>query len=176
MEPLQQVYSWLFIYVDDVLFTGTDSRIHGFKSFLAGEYKLKMPGETRRFCGINISRDGDLALVDQMDYIEKLTKTFGVLEARKVWTPMTEVPPQPTQDPPDDSLPYRSIVGSLLFLVTQTRPELSYSVGVLERYNHCFQDDHFQAAKRVLRCRHDEASIVGSWSARCRVSYIDCIL
>ena len=113
----------LVIYVDNVFFAGTDSWIRGFKDFLSGKYKLKMPGEASRFCGVNISGEGDMALVGQIDYVEKLTHTFGVSDARKVWTPMLDVPSEPTQDATDDSLPYRSIVRSMLFLVTQTRPE-----------------------------------------------------
>ena len=38
-----------------------------------------------------------------------------------------------------------------MFLATQTRPDIAYAVGMLERHSHNFQSEHFQAAKRVLK-------------------------
>ena len=51
----------------------------------------------------------------------------------------------------DMTLPYRSLVGSLMFLGTQTRPDVAYSVGMLARHSDNYQQEHFKAAKRVLR-------------------------
>ncbi|XP_016669977.1 secreted RxLR effector protein 161-like [Gossypium hirsutum] len=45
---------------------------------------------------------------------------------------------------------YRSLVGYLLYL-TATRPYIMFAVSLLSRFMHCYNEKHFQAAKRVLR-------------------------
>nr|GEY35673.1 retrovirus-related Pol polyprotein from transposon TNT 1-94 [Tanacetum cinerariifolium] len=45
---------------------------------------------------------------------------------------------------------YRSLIGRLIY-VTHSRPDLSFTVGVLSRFMHNPSKKHFGAAKRVLR-------------------------
>ncbi|XP_067937199.1 uncharacterized protein [Watersipora subatra] len=46
---------------------------------------------------------------------------------------------------------YQSIVGSLLYASTATRPDITHSVGVLSKFNSMPTQTHLTAAKRVLR-------------------------
>jgi hypothetical protein len=46
---------------------------------------------------------------------------------------------------------YQQIVGSLIYLSTQTRPDLCYSMSVLSRYLTNPSSDHMNAAKHALR-------------------------
>ena len=46
---------------------------------------------------------------------------------------------------------YRGLVGSLLFLAKQTRPDIMWIVNVLSRFMDKPTTDHWNAAKRVLR-------------------------
>ncbi len=56
-------------------------------------------------------------------------------------------------EPPDDSgdFPYCQLVGSLIWLSTQTRPDLAYPVSLLSRFMVSPSKSHISAAKRVLR-------------------------
>ena len=47
--------------------------------------------------------------------------------------------------------PYASAVGSLIYAQIFTRPDIAYSVGVLERYQSNLGIDHWKAAKKVMR-------------------------
>ena len=49
------------------------------------------------------------------------------------------------------SIPYASVVGSLLYCQTCTRPDISFAVGMLGRYQSNPGLDHWKAAKKVLR-------------------------
>ena len=49
------------------------------------------------------------------------------------------------------SIPYASVVGSLMYAQTCTRPDISFAVGVLGRYQSNPGMDHWKAAKKVLR-------------------------
>jgi hypothetical protein len=51
---------------------------------------------------------------------------------------------------PVDLNMYRSIVGSLRYLL-HTRPDLSYSVGIVSRFMECPKADHMAAVKKILR-------------------------
>ena len=48
------------------------------------------------------------------------------------------------------SLPYRQILGSIRYLVSCTRLDLSYCVGFLSRFMQNPELAHWQALKRVL--------------------------
>ncbi|XP_075083279.1 secreted RxLR effector protein 161-like [Nicotiana tabacum] len=50
-----------------------------------------------------------------------------------------------------ESIPYSSIVGSLMFAQTCTRPDISFAVGMLGRYQSNPGIDHWKAVKKVLR-------------------------
>ena len=48
------------------------------------------------------------------------------------------------------NIPYASIVGSLLYTQTCTRPNISFTVGILGRYQSNLGMDHWKATKKVL--------------------------
>ncbi|KAA0061426.1 F-box/FBD/LRR-repeat protein [Cucumis melo var. makuwa] len=50
-----------------------------------------------------------------------------------------------------ETIPYASIVGSLLYAQTCTRPDISFTVGMLGRYQSNPGMDHWKVAKKVLR-------------------------
>jgi hypothetical protein len=69
-----------------------------------------------------------------------------------VYTPM-EQHLKLTSGKPEHSLDatrYRSIVGSLRYLVN-TRPDLSYSVGMVSRFMESPNAEHWAAVKRIIR-------------------------
>ena len=48
-------------------------------------------------------------------------------------------------------VPYASAVGSLMYAQTCTRPDISFAVGMLGRYQSNPGMDHWKAAKRVMQ-------------------------
>ena len=50
-----------------------------------------------------------------------------------------------------ESIPYASVVGSLLYAQTSTRPDISFVVGMLGRYQSNPRLNHWKAAKKVFR-------------------------
>ena len=49
-----------------------------------------------------------------------------------------------------DKLPYRELVGSLMYAATCTRPDTMFAVSVLSRFLDCHAITHWRAAKAVL--------------------------
>ena len=50
-----------------------------------------------------------------------------------------------------ESIPYASVVHSLMYLQTCTRPDISFTVEMLGRYQSNPGIDHWKAAKKVMR-------------------------
>ncbi|XP_047953669.1 secreted RxLR effector protein 161-like [Salvia hispanica] len=51
---------------------------------------------------------------------------------------------------PTDRSGYQRLVGKLIYL-SHTRPDVAYTVGVLSQFMHSPQDEHWEAALRVVR-------------------------
>lgn len=49
------------------------------------------------------------------------------------------------------TVPYREAVGALLFLSLVSRLDISYSVGIVSRYLDKYDDQHWNAVKRIMR-------------------------
>ena len=146
---------FVLVYVDDLLFTGTDEQMTKFKTFISSAYEVKLQGEAKHFCGITLTRTKEMIDISQETYVDQLLSRFAMTDSKPVATPMVDyLEPASTevQDPDIAAkFPYRELIGSLMFLMTQTRPDLSYAMSALSRYLHNFDESHWKAAKRVLR-------------------------
>ncbi|XP_075108916.1 secreted RxLR effector protein 161-like [Nicotiana tabacum] len=49
------------------------------------------------------------------------------------------------------SVPYSSVVGSIMYDMVCTRPDISYAISVMSRYMACPSKEHWQAMKWILR-------------------------
>jgi hypothetical protein len=79
-------------------------------------------------------------------------KKFNMQGCKTVATPMNISEKLTTEDGTEltDARVYRSLVGRLIY-VTRSRPDVTYSVGVLSQFMHRPTMHHFGAARRVLR-------------------------
>ncbi|GJQ73701.1 hypothetical protein Trydic_g14036 [Trypoxylus dichotomus] len=57
---------------------------------------------------------------------------------------------EPTEE--ESKHPYRELVGALTRLSLCTIPDISFAVSYLAQFNDCLRNEHWSAAKRVLRC------------------------
>jgi len=56
------------------------------------------------------------------------------------------------QDELVDPSKYQSLIGSLMYLVVGTRPDIVFPIATFSKFNSRPTNQHFLAAKRVLRC------------------------
>ena len=150
----------LVVYVDDLIIIGSIMKeVQKTKEELRSKFKLEDLGELRYYLGILFERYGTKAVLNQEAYCERVLRKFGMNNCASVPTPMvTNIDELFGAKPKDDTerkrmkrLPYRSVVGSLMYLSCHTRPEISYSVGVLARQVSDPAMVHWTAAKRILR-------------------------
>ncbi|XP_070016936.1 secreted RxLR effector protein 161-like [Nicotiana sylvestris] len=56
-------------------------------------------------------------------------------------------------------VPYANVVGSLMYAMVCTRPDISQTVGVISRYMHNPRKEHWQAVKWILRYIHNTVNV-----------------
>ena len=124
------------------------------KSALSSEYKMKDLGELNYFLGVRIVQENDKIFINQSFYTEKLLKKFGFENAKPVATPVdVSCVLEKASDDAElfDEEIYQSAVGSLLYLSTRTRPDITFAVCNVSKF--CIKPTkaHWTAVKRIFR-------------------------
>jgi hypothetical protein len=143
-------------YVDDFIVAAkTQRQVDGIFEGLLANMKLKRQGELHHILGIKIVRDRTARSItaSQPAYARKVLARFNMANSSGKSTP--EAMDDGSWDN-DKALTanqeeYRSIVGSLMYLMTCTRPDIAHAVQRLSRYLHDPREAHMIGAKRALR-------------------------
>ncbi|XP_021739725.1 uncharacterized protein LOC110706125 [Chenopodium quinoa] len=121
------------VYVDDVILTGTNvAKLEDLKKHLHQEFSIKDLGTLNYFLGIEVGYTADGVILTQKNFTRELLQGCGFNIDKRAVTPLPmHLKLSATEgDVFPDAEKYRSLVGKLNFL-TQTRPDLSYTVQTL---------------------------------------------
>lgn len=143
----------LAIYVDDGIVVGKSKEgVERVIAHLAQQFKITTM-DVNCFLGFEIERRTDGSIfMHQTTYAMKILEKFRMNECNPV-----SVPSDPNQvlckfDKSEESnFPYRQLVGSLLYLATATRPDISFAIGHVSRYMENPTIVHERALKRILK-------------------------
>eukprot|EP00873_Tetraselmis_striata_P007785 jgi/Tetstr1/428049/TSEL_018105.t1 len=150
-----QLICILVVYVDDMIFAFKDAVwAADFKTALGARFDIKDLGVCAWALGMAVERDWDNATlkVHQAKYIDDMLHKFNLADAYAVSTPAevgADVPG--TNKPLAAEMPYQALVGSLLYAMVATRPDIAEAVSKLCRVMAKPEERHWQATKRVLR-------------------------
>ncbi|KAF6212135.1 hypothetical protein GE061_012656 [Apolygus lucorum] len=159
------VYTWgkgeeaviLAVYVDDIVLASKDQeKLRILKQKMMDEFRMKDLGKIHYCLGLEFDYDfekGKLK-ISQRKYINEILKKFKMETANPISTPLdVNVKFEPTEARPSemDKYPFRSLIGSLMYLAIGTRPDVDYAVIYLSQFNSCYSEIHWKAAKRILR-------------------------
>jgi hypothetical protein len=149
------------LYVDDMLFfSDDDAECTNVKEQLMTDFKMKDLGEAKYALGIRISQSNQEITLDQEEYIDELLRRFNMKDCKGVSTPMVpNVKLEKQGTFPKKGLPYQSLIGSVMFLAVNTRPDIVFAVNYLSQFNNCYSVEHWEAAKRILRYLKSTTSI-----------------
>ena len=162
VKRLENVFVILTLYVDDMLLIGNSKElINSVKGLLAAQFDMKDLGAANFILGMQITRDRQSCKLWlwQRKYIEEVLKKFNMVDCKPVKTPMTlgvklstDQCPKSEEDAEEMThVPYASAVGSLMYAMVCTRPDIAQAVGVLSRFMSNPGKEHWSAVKRVLR-------------------------
>ncbi|KAL8146996.1 hypothetical protein AgCh_004641 [Apium graveolens] len=141
------------VYVDDVILTGDDVQsIAHLKSHLDALFGIKVLGRLHYFLGIEVSHSPDGIALCQRKFATELLSEAAIDLIHPVCTPLPVHLKLSNTEGVLLSNPevYRSLVGKLNYL-TNTRPDLSYTVQTLSQYMHPPRNTHLSALHNTLR-------------------------
>lgn len=137
-----------------MIISKNEKKIEKVKKHLDEEFTIKDLGEIKYCLGIEFARNEGTLTMHQSSYIMEILDRFGMTDCRPVGTPMDSnvklVKPDET-DQGEKKVPYRELIGALMYLAVSTRPDIAYTVSSLSQFNDCNGLTHWTAAKRVLR-------------------------
>ena len=159
MKNTDKGYVIICLYVDDMLIIGSNiEMIKSTKKMLNSKFDMKDMGVVDVILGIKIFKTSEGYTLSQSHYVEKILSKFGKHDDRPAMTPI---------DPNLHlfkntgkcifQLKYSQIIGSLMYLMNCSRPDLAYVVSRLSRYTSNLGKSHWTAIIRVLRyLRHTQ--------------------
>ncbi|GKB57971.1 retrovirus-related pol polyprotein from transposon TNT 1-94 [Tanacetum coccineum] len=166
----------LLLYVDDMLVAGSDmAKIKKLKRQLSQEFEMKDLGPAKQILGMSIIRDrtkGTLRL-SQEKYIGKVLEKFNMKDAEARCQPLgdhfklskKQAPKTEASRRRMAKVPYASAVGSVMYTMVCTRPDIAHVVGVVSRFTSNPGRKHWEAVKWLLRYLKVGGTTV-SWMSR----------
>eukprot|EP00253_Pinus_taeda_P024037 PITA_24037 len=129
-----------------------ESYIPSIKKELRKGFEMIDLGYVHYYLGIEVTQHLKSIFLSQKKYMEDLLNRFGMIKCNPLTTPMEQNLNLTSIEGKEfeDETKYRQLLGSLSYLTT-TRPDISFSVGILSRFTKKPREGHWSPAKRVLK-------------------------
>lgn len=146
-------------YVDDCLFFAKDENdidavIQSLQRPEPTKFDLTIEEDVAGFLGINLHRneDGTIELL-QTGLIDRILKVMGLEESRERSTPadVKSLGRDSDGEACAETWSYASIVGMMMYLASNSRPDIAFAVHSCARFTHCPKRIHEKALKRIAR-------------------------
>ena len=146
---------FVIVYVDDVLFLGADKKaLLKIKERFMKTWECRDLGDATEFLRMRIRRKVGKIYLDQTTYLEKVLQRFGLQDAKETSTPLPEgyhlSPNQSSVDPASRSK-FQQVIGSLLYIMLGTRPDIAFAVTKLSQHAANPSQDHLNRALYICQ-------------------------
>ncbi|GJV20555.1 putative RNA-directed DNA polymerase [Tanacetum coccineum] len=139
------VVVFLVLYVDDILLIGNDiPMLQSVKDWLGKCFAMKDLGDATYILGIKIYKDRSKHLIglSQDTYLDKILKRFKMENSKKGNLPLhhgikisKDLCPKTDEELDRMSrVLYASVVGSIMYAMTYTRPDVSFALSMVNRF------------------------------------------
>jgi hypothetical protein len=154
--------TYLLLYVDD-MFIATKSmkEIAALKAQLSHEFDMKDLAAAKKILGMEIIKDRkyELLYLSKNNYIEKVLHRFNMHNAKPVSTPLAphfKLSAKQCAEFDDDleymsKVSYSSVVGSLMYAMVCSHPNLSHAMIVVSRYMINPGREHWKVVQWILK-------------------------
>src|SRR5882757_1368220 len=143
------------VYVDDGLFMGTNKKlVDEKKASCMKHWECHGTDTITEFLGMRIQQSAHKVTIDQRTYLNTVLQRFGMENAKASPTllPMGYTPAK-NNAAPDSNLRtrYQSVIGSLLYLMLGTRPDITYAVIKMSQFSANPSQEHLDKALYIMR-------------------------
>jgi hypothetical protein len=148
---------WMYIciHVDDLIVASTTTTLYRtFEEQMNEILVMKDLGDVKQYLGLQIERDENgVFLLHQTNYINKKLREFGLSDSKPSKIPLDPGYQKQQLQQPDmkDKEVYRQAIGSLLYLATNTRPDIAVSTSILARKVSNPSEADWTETKRVFK-------------------------
>lgn len=145
---------YTIVHVDDMIFaSNSQNLIDTLTRSLNDSFELKNLGEVKHYLGIQVTRDHENNFsLDQSQYITKIAAAFQLEDSKGSVYPL-DPGYHKLEDPHllENNTEYRKLIGMLLYVSTNTRPDISASIGILAQRVSTPRTLDMTEAKRVVK-------------------------
>jgi hypothetical protein len=138
------------VYVDDVLFLGADQpKLLKLKEQFMKAWECRDLGDAQEFLCMCIQRKDGKIHLDQTAYLQKVLQRFNLENTNAAPTPLPEgYQPSPNTSPVNPALrsKFQQVIGSLLYIMLGTRPDIAFAVTKLLQHSANPSEDHLNRA------------------------------
>src|SRR5579859_3429582 len=145
------------MWVDDLIIFGKNmASINALKVQLNEEYEMKDLGELKYFLGIQVHRDRERKIIhiNQSGYNRTILERYGMQNSKPASTPLSSgarLTKATATEVLADQKEYQSMVGSLMYAMLTTRPDLAQTIQQISQFSQKPTKTHEKAAKHALR-------------------------
>lgn len=140
----------LVIYVDDGIVASRDKNLmRQLIAHLEANFELKV-NSCKMFLGLEVTQKENIITLTQTSYIERILERYNMSECNPISTPEEVGKIIPDSAPLPQEYPFKELTGSLLYMVTCTRPDIAHAVSMASRTSKPTMA-HWLALKRILR-------------------------
>ena len=131
----------MLIYINDALFLGNNQTLlMKKKQQFMQKWESKDLGEAKEYLGMRITRDHSKQILklDQITYVQKVIDCFNMQNCRPSHVPLhTRYNLNSSTEESNLQLQshYQSVIGSLLYMMLSTQPDLVYSVIKMSQFS-----------------------------------------
>jgi hypothetical protein len=145
----------IIVYVDDILLCGSNKPLIMKKKIeFMKKWECRDLGEAKEFLSMKIERIGRSIQINQRTYLSKVLKTLDLQNAKSTDTPLPQgyspVPSTKTASP-ELKRKYQSIIGSLLYLMLGTRPDIAFAVTKMAQFASNPSEEHLKRLMYIGR-------------------------
>jgi len=150
------------LYVDDLIIAGSTREVtSSVKQRLSNRYSMKDLGEIDEIlgCKVHVNKVLGTVTVHQQKYVGSILDKYLDKDETKAETPadakiiltLAHGPESDAEKEFMTNIPYREVIGSLLWLSLGTRPDITYAVSQVAKFSANPGPTHWRAVIRIMR-------------------------
>jgi Reverse transcriptase (RNA-dependent DNA polymerase) len=146
-------------WVDNATSIGHKTQVSQLEDTFQKQFRISGQSDAHWILGSGITRDVNSPYINisQKHYIQDIAAKFYMQNSKPIQTPiplgidLTSIPNGDHDKEEMKKIPYRELIGSLMFAATVSRPDIAHAVNKLAQYTSNPNRIHWTLAKRILQ-------------------------